>query len=362
MIDFSKCQCDSPGFCSLFNRVMGSEPADWKWCQKTSCEEREKYYQLLSKENPTEASILLKEFGKTGHNDKWFQLYCLSQNKRNHICKIADKYQNIKNAKIIEYIDNQTNTNTDFSNVEIICLGHSDKQFDSIKDRSYLKKVDLNKIDAGKHSGNIWSESRAFNSKKKLFSDNSEFLGFVTASWNLKYENFNQIDEFHNWDNAKVLINSKPEDKIVLCANIFCSCSWMNRKTDSILAGLFKENPKIIGRSFSKLVGIKPRKHIKVPFSNQMIAHKSIINEYLYFLSSNEIFDKIYWFCKKYAQKYLYNTELNQICHANRLTGYFMEMLLCYWFSEKDYFYLPNVNRDNSWYHFQHIKDRSKTW
>jgi lipopolysaccharide biosynthesis glycosyltransferase len=42
--DFSKCSCDSPGFCPLYNKVMGEKPPNWMYCQGLSPQEREEYY------------------------------------------------------------------------------------------------------------------------------------------------------------------------------------------------------------------------------------------------------------------------------------------------------------------------------
>lgn len=43
-IDFSKCCCDKPGFCSLYGKVMGEVPPNWKWCQNATPEKREEHY------------------------------------------------------------------------------------------------------------------------------------------------------------------------------------------------------------------------------------------------------------------------------------------------------------------------------
>lgn len=44
MIDFSKCICENSGFCSLYNKVMESEPPNWQWCKEATEKEREQHY------------------------------------------------------------------------------------------------------------------------------------------------------------------------------------------------------------------------------------------------------------------------------------------------------------------------------
>lgn len=57
-MDFSKCHCNEPGFCPIFDKVMGRDPADWKWCKHTSPCERKKYYDLLNRSPKVQRSVL----------------------------------------------------------------------------------------------------------------------------------------------------------------------------------------------------------------------------------------------------------------------------------------------------------------
>lgn len=355
-----ECSCKEPGFCPVFNRLMGTDPPDWKWCQTTNIEERTKYYDLLSKESLSPIAKINKGFRESGYDSKWFNFYCLTQNDQVHYCETAYKNQDQINKKIIEYIENQNQTKTTFENVEILCLGHSNKQFETIQDRPYLKKVNLNDIDAGKYSDNQWAEARGFLSQKPLFSDTAQFVGFTTASWNVKYEPYNLIDDFHNWDNAKVLINSKPEDNIVLCADIFCCCNWFR----SIFYGFF-DHGKTIGKILIKTIGLENYRHIKVPFSNQMIAHKSVYEKYRKFLYDNDIMDKVDWVISKLSPKYLHGdgtSIIKEKYQNNRIRAFCMEAVCCFWFSHQDYIYLPNVTRRPNWYNHNNIKRRIKEW
>lgn len=43
-IDFSKCHCDQPGFCSLYKKVMTEIPPNWQWCKDATPEKREQHY------------------------------------------------------------------------------------------------------------------------------------------------------------------------------------------------------------------------------------------------------------------------------------------------------------------------------
>lgn len=42
-MDFSKCHCDHPGFCDLYQKEMTESPPNWQWCQNTTEKEREQY-------------------------------------------------------------------------------------------------------------------------------------------------------------------------------------------------------------------------------------------------------------------------------------------------------------------------------
>jgi hypothetical protein len=332
---------------------MGVDPPDWKWCQKTNQNERKKYFDLLSKAPDSSNKKISKILENNNCNKKYFLLYYLSEIKY-HRCQQSIVSQRSKNLSIIDYIENQVENGPDFNNVQILSLGHRDSQFDSIQDRPYLKKVNLNSVDAGEYSDNKWAESRAF-LDDSLFRDDVEFVGFTTASWNEKYEGYARIDNFHNWDNAKVLLRSKPEDKIVLCADMFCPCVWIDDK--GILSDFFNSSAGFIGRNFLKLIGLSG-KHLQAPFSNQLICHKSIVQKYKQFLQDNEVMPKIEWIVQRYSDKIKQSTDIQKSYHANRLHAYFMEMVSCFWFVNQDFMYIPNVNRKETWYSVDGINQR----
>ena len=358
---FEKCQCVTPGFCPMFNRIMGLTPPDWKWCKKTSQEERISYYNLLSKAPPSENQDILKLLENYNGDKRWFYLNYLLLSKKYHFCSLANNYQIEKNKEIFSLIDRQS-LDKKCAEIEILCLGHSDKQFDSIVDRPYIKKINLNDIDAGKYNDNKWAEARAFVSQDNLFSSDVEWIGFTTASWNIKYQSFCRIDNFHNWDTFKVMINSKPEDKVVLCADVFCPCMWFYSE-NNVLSVFFKERARDIGMRFIESIGLTFQKHVKAPVSNQLILHKQVYSEYYRYLIDNDVFAKTHDFIENVAKKYLCANNLNDSLYAHsRINGYFVEMITCFWFASQDFVYLPNAERKEDWYNQNAVASRIKEW
>jgi len=363
-LDFSKCHCQEPGFCSVFNRTMGDNPPDWNWCQNTNKEERKKYRDLLLKAPPSKNQKMMDLYEDLKHKgkEKWFHLYIISNNE-SHLCDIAAYHQIKRNEQIIDFIESQDQKAIDLSNIEILCLGHSEKQFATIEDRPYLTKVNLNEIDAGEYSDNQWSESRAYISKNKLFKKDTDFIGFTTASWNLKYE-YNRIDNFHNWSNAKVLLNSRPEDKIVLCGHMTCSCPWIKNyenNQDILSVFLNAEYPNITNM-FIKMVNLHDYNHINVPYSQQMILHKSLFKRYYNDLIQNEVFEKANWIYNRFFNSKISKyDQVREEYHKVKLKGYFLEIFTCFWFSKQDFIYIPNVVRKKYWYDQKSAINRA-TW
>jgi hypothetical protein len=364
-IDFSKCHCREYGFCPIFNRTMGLNPPDWEWCQRTQPEERQKYRDLLSKAPPSKNQGLMNLYSdlKRAGKEKWIHLYIIS-NSESHLCDIAAFNQIQRNENIINFIESQEIKEIDLSNIEILCLGHNDKQFATIEDRPYLTKINLNEIDAGKYSDNQWSESRAYISKNKLFKKDTDFIGFTTASWNMKYE-YNRIDNFHNWNNAKVLLSSKPEDKIVLCGHVTCSCPWTKNyenNQDILSVFLNAEYPNMTNM-FLKMVNLHDYNHINVPYSQQMIFHKSLFERYYNDLIQGEVFEKADWVYNRFFNSKISKyDQVREEYHKVKLKGYFMEIFTCFWFSKQDFMYIPNVKRKEDWYNPNIVVSRIKEW
>ena len=182
-----KCHCVSAGLCPLFKKII--DKTNLHWCQNASKEEREEYQRAYR--GPVALTKHAYQF-ISEHDDKDYQI--------------------------------------DTSKVQIAVLGHSKQQFDTIKDQRYLKKVYLDDLDLGKYSrfqSNAYAESRAFLCDD-LFDADVEYVGTVTASWNIKYQGLSPIDEFHRWPASRALIQSGRED-VLLCANLDHPIEWFGK-------------------------------------------------------------------------------------------------------------------------------------
>lgn len=360
------CQCANPGFCPFFMRQMDLNPPDWVWCKTASYEDRDSFHRLLDKapcDEKKEELKLLKYLEEQGIDVRYLNLYKRTLLTQHNICKKANKNQ-LKRNQIIDSYLRMKLAEPDFSNVEILCLGHSEEQFKHIKDRPYLKKVNLNEIDASDYSENKWAEGRAFMSITSLFSDSAEFVGFTTASWNHKYSTSPAIDQFHTWDTAKVLLNFKGYRNIVLCADIYCPCIWW-KSGNNILKVFFGDKGKYVAKLFKATLGIdKSLSHVKVPFSNQFICHREVFEKYQKYLYDNEVFSRIDTLLSSdfVSGAIKTSSELQQQYSLSRLHGYFTELVTCLWFhSQSDNLvFLPNAERDFNWYSPDKIKERVK--
>ena len=295
----------------------------------------------------------------------------ISTSRQYHTCEVALHRQEKANKRLVEYVDGQTEKNKSVNEVCILVSGHSQKQFDTIKQRPYLRKVNLNSIDAGEFSGNEWAESRIFLSNTGLFPTSANFYGVVTASWNKKYCH-SEIDNFHNWFSTQVLLNSEPEDNVVLCADVFCSCNWLNNDScfngncvlNSVLSKRYYNNADIC-RTFLRLFKLRPA-HKRVAYSNQFICHKSLYMEYMKFLKEHDAATKIKWFVEKVVMsKYpeVMRTEEGRDRYAEtRIYAYFFEMLTVFWFSQGDYKFIANGSRASNWYNKNSIVERLHNW
>lgn len=366
---FSKCECEFPGFCPVFMRRMGTDPPDWKWCQKTSPEERKSYYDLLARSPKTDNHQLVEFFCDldTKNIDKsLYLLHYLTMSEKYNSCALAQDIQPKRNTIILEYIKNQKKTQNSLKDIQILCLGHSNKQFDTIENRDYLIKVNLNDIEAGYYSDNKWAESRGFISQKELFSSSSKFVGFTTASWNIKYKPYTRIDHFHNWETSRILLDSDPEDNVILCADIFCPCVWFPNNTTKlcVLSLFFGEYAGIIADKFMEIFDIQITDHVKVPFSNQMICHRKVYEDYRKYLVDFDVYEKIIWLTEDFGKQYIikqkdkdYNKNLN-----GRLVAYLTEAINCFWhYKRRDQsIFLPNAERWETWYQIDNLRERVK--
>jgi hypothetical protein len=348
MLDLSRCQCPAPGLCPVFKTHMGTNPPDWKWCQKANKEDRESYYNIRSKMTPSNTQKLLEEYETLDYDPKYFHLYVLMHDRGIHNCMLATHSQDKKFDKIVKLLEKEP-SQKNLDNTEILILSHKQQQLDELPDKPYLKRTNLNKIDAGKYSGNEWAESRAYFSNTSLLSDSTKYAGTVSASWNTKYI-YERIEDFENWPNTKVLINSNPEDNVVLCADVFCPCCWTRTNKYNLIELFFDKTATEPAFKLLADLDINLTKHTRVPFGHQFIAHRKVFEEYSNFLRNNNVPDKITDFVEKHRTSLRTGTDISDKYHNVRIQAYMMEMISCFYFAKKDYLYIPNARRSDEWY------------
>jgi len=334
---WSICGCcnEEGGYCPV--RHKWYSPEDRKWCQKLTIDQRREVSYLGQ-----EDVKLYNKFKSYGFDDKWFDYYKNITTVR-HKCDLADAHQSEKNHRVINFLESQHLVNDSFDTTEIMCVGHYDKQFDFIDDVNFLKKTNLEKIDAGKYSGNNWAEARAFVAPS--FSGGAEYIGFVSASWNDKFFG-PRIEEFDKWTYSKHLINSKEGDNLVFCADMNCPCLW--HTSLNILLGVDGES---LLSSLLEYLGFE-LKHVYVPFCNQFISHRSVIERYLAYLKNENIMDRVEEFCKTIE------AAPDKQHYRSRIEAYVMELVACLWFAEQDYLYLNHCIRKPDWYTKEKIFER----
>ena len=294
----------------------------------------------------------------------------ISTNQRWNGCQISLDNQLKLNDKIADYVVSQPEERLySLDDVKIACIGHSQEQFDRIEDQPYLTKVDINNYKFGKHSDNVWAETRVWDANKKLFPDSAKIIGYTTASWQRKYVS-QFIDEFHTWSATDILLKSKPEDKVWLCADMYCSCLWLRSRIENghpfygiIGDCMGEQSAQDMLRKYLKLIGLSSKTimHKSIPFSNQMIGHRENIDAYEKWLIEEDVFDKCQYVLEKYGfaeNKWEYRGTSNEQheakwkgrCYSFRPQAYLMEATNCFWCAHQDYKYIGTTHRLNSWY------------
>ena len=316
-----QCHCTRVGFCPLFKKIM--DKTNLHWCQNASTEERQIYQDSYRGPIPFTPEV-----------DRFLH---------EHDCT-----QDITLPK-----------------TQIAVLGHSSKQFDTILDRPYLKKVYLDDLDLGKHhkrfQSNYFSESRAFLCDD-LFDADTEYVGVVTASWNIKYQGLNPIDLFHEWCSAKALFSSK-RDNILLCADTNSTLSWFGRYTDEknidkdsspFWANFHNDNHVFKSLGFSivqirliwKLIRSLGLNLTSRPTANshQFICHRNLYNRYIKFFREKEILLRVTSLWNKH------NMVTNNPNTDARPVGYVIECISMMWLnSQEDVLVVPNEVRAGMW-------------
>jgi hypothetical protein len=268
----------------------------------------------------------------------------------------------VKNSEIIQYDHNNSDNNTDYfwlydnnlvgyrnkepvnmGKFEVAIITHRPEQIESIIKQDYLKFFDINNINS--RFDNSYTESRIFYENfDSLFSENKEYVGLVTGSWNLKYVGLNPIDQLHNWnairklnDNNLICSDTEPVgrfigDKRVVLKDVF------NISLEQIyeFLELISLNPK--GLSMDKTTGV----------SNQIIAKRHIVKSLFDFYKENEVLDKIEFFMNKY------NFSVNNTVYGGktyeRRSGFFAETATAVWIAQNNFNILPQEMLRRDWY------------
>jgi hypothetical protein len=228
--------------------------------------------------------------------------------------------------------------------VHVALLGHDENQFSTFMSRPYLSKVNLNEVEAGSYSGNEWAEARAIFARDSIFRKDAKFVGTVTASWHKKYEQFNQVDELENWEWMQTLLKSDPSDGVILCADVHCPCLWFNSTAKAVFKkGKSKFECNAGVRHIQQMLGITIKCR-NVPFSNQVITHRDIYNEYAEFMSRDIVVEAVH-------DAYDMTNHLANPQELIRVPAYYMECISTLFFSTKDdWNYIPNALRKKVWY------------
>ena len=318
--DPAQCHCTHPRICPLFKKMM--DKASLHWCQNASEADRQEY--------------------QKAHKSP----IALTQEAHQFISKYSSDHK------------------ADTSNVQIAVLGHSKEQFDTIKDRPYLKKIYLDDLNLGKYhkrfQSNAYAESRAFLCDE-LFDVGAEYVGTVTASWNIKYKGLSPIDDFPNWPASKALLQSK-RDNVLLCANLDNPAIWFGQPfidiSDGVILnylGFSKRQRKHIEKALFRDLKLKVKKNGPLAaLSNQFICHKNLYNRYVTFFRDSEVLQRIDRLFKKYDMS-TGNTVTNQ-----RPVAFIIECVTMVWLSmQEDILIIPTEITPPEWYIPTNINHRS---
>lgn len=93
-MDFSKCQCASPGFCDLFKKNMGTDPPNWQWCQNITSKEREDYFN--NNINTRRGSRTINEFFNNKEDLDGSKTFVTNEMLINDSLKLINKLPKIK--------------------------------------------------------------------------------------------------------------------------------------------------------------------------------------------------------------------------------------------------------------------------
>lgn len=344
--DFSKCQCESAGFCSLFKKEMTFQPPNWQWCQNATEEERNRHFNAYHEGKKPRS-----------RNSKGFS--CLA-NLNKPACKKHDM-DRMCIDRSIALVEKKPTMGLEDGDVEVLLLTHSKQQFDSEDvDIPGLKICNLNELDIDpKYSGNEWAESRVYLADiDKLFKKESKVIGTLSGSWNTKYHKHYNINNFINWDVLPhVLDNNR---SVVLCAHCDCSCSWVGDKDYSrkvVFDIIFSDFDKSLIFEFLELIDIEPKLG-KSAISNQFVSKRNDYRNLHGFFNKEDVIPKVDFFCKKNENRMRPNNEY----YSKRVPAYWCEFASIMWQVSQDFLFLPCGWLDRQWYKEGPMQRRSDGW
>lgn len=250
--------------------------------------------------------------------------------------EIISKDDNIKNTWIEEnnIIGYKPKDPIDMSAFRILCLGHNQDQFDSIENREYIYKYDLNEIQEFEEFGEGKIYSVDFDS---LFPHDKKFVGLTTASWRRKYVGLNPLDKMHEWPAIRLL-----NENTIICSDIF-PADRFTREKNSVLREVYPKITKEQIDEFLALIGLE-KYFGDMSLSNQIIAKRSIVKSLFDFYKDNEILNKIDFF----ANKHDLQTRLQE--NANRRKAYLTEVVTLLWTASQNFTVMPQEILKNDWY------------
>lgn len=235
---------------------------------------------------------------------------------------------------------------------KIVVLGHAQQQFDTIQKRDYLNFCNLNSLKRSDIYGfDLLAEAKSYFCED-IFSGDFDFLGNVTASWNLKYSGRNKIDDFDKWETTKRLFS---EDGIILCANKLNINTWF-LDGRSLLRHIGFLYYRDIILFLEKLDLDMPSKAstVLVPLSNQIISHRSVFLDKLSFMRKymSIVVDKF----KSDQKLFSVGNDLSK----TRPLGYISELISALWYFNRgsEYTILENERMRGDWYSPSRMSNR----